>query len=171
MIALAPIAGLILASAAFALTRRNLVHSALLLILTWAGIGMFYLWAGAEFLAFAQILIYAGAISMVVLFAVLLTRVHFDAEPVTTASYRRAFQGVIAALAVGTVLTTAVLRTQFVPPTSDAPRLTVRDLGTELMTHHAGALLIVGLILTVALLGATTIAAHRRGEPQSEDQA
>src|SRR5436190_18964967 len=68
------IALLTLATAAIAMVLRNLIHSALLLIASWAGIAAFYLWAGAEFVAFAQVLVYVGAISMVVLFAVLLTR-------------------------------------------------------------------------------------------------
>ena len=46
----------------------------LLLAVSWSGVAVFYLWAGAEFVAFAQVLVYLGAISMVVLFAVLLTR-------------------------------------------------------------------------------------------------
>src|SRR6185369_4791951 len=68
------IAGLTLASAAVAMSLRNLIHSALLLVASWAGIAAFYLWAGAEFVAFAQVLVYVGAVSMIVLFAVLLTR-------------------------------------------------------------------------------------------------
>ena len=43
----------------------------------WAGIAAFYLWAGAEFVAFAQLLVYVGAVSMLSLFAVLLTRRSF----------------------------------------------------------------------------------------------
>ncbi|MEI7799659.1 MAG: NADH-quinone oxidoreductase subunit J, partial [Opitutaceae bacterium] len=72
--ALIIIAIIMLGSAAAAMLLRNLIHSALLLILSWASVAAFYLWAGAEFAAFAQILVYVGAISMVVLFAVLLTR-------------------------------------------------------------------------------------------------
>src|SRR5204863_1762230 len=68
------IALLTLGSAAIAMSLRNLIHSALLLIASWAGIAAFYLWADAEFVAFAQVLVYVGAVSMVVLFAVLLTR-------------------------------------------------------------------------------------------------
>ena len=63
-----------IAAAGVAFTWRNLIHAALLLIVTWAAIAGVYLWAGAEFVAFAQVLIYVGAVSMVVLFAVLLTR-------------------------------------------------------------------------------------------------
>src|SRR5688572_29101669 len=74
MIAFFVIALVTLGAAAIAMSLRNLIHSALLLIGSWAGIAAFYLWAGAEFVAFAQALVYVGAISMVVLFAVLLTR-------------------------------------------------------------------------------------------------
>ncbi len=163
MIAFAIIAGLIIGSAGLALTRRNLVHAALLLVLTWAGIGGFYLWAGAEFLAFAQLLIYAGAISMVVLFAVLLTRPQPEVEELPPESRKRATLALFAAAAVGAVLVAAIRGTTFAPASANAPTITVRDLGEILMRDHAAALLIVGLLLTVALIGATTIAARRVG--------
>src|SRR5476651_86745 len=72
--ALILIAFLTLGAAAVAMALRNLIHSALLLIASWAGVAAFYLWAGAEFVAFAQVIVYIGAVSMIVLFAVLLTR-------------------------------------------------------------------------------------------------
>ncbi len=55
MIALLLIAVVTLASAAIAMTLRNLIHSALLLVASWAGVASFYLWAGAEFVSFAQL--------------------------------------------------------------------------------------------------------------------
>ena len=66
IVALILIALVILGAAAAAMLSRNLIHSALLLVGAWAGIAAFYLWAGAEFVAFAQALIYVGAVSMVV---------------------------------------------------------------------------------------------------------
>lgn len=153
-----------LVSAALALTRRNLVYSALLLIVTWASMGVFYLWAGAEFLGFAQILVYAGAVSMVVLFAVLLTRPEAELEPIGADSLRRALLACATAVAVAAVLITAVLHTPFAAPAGAAPTVTVLDLGQQLMGPHAPALLILGLLLTVALLGAVTIAAASRTE-------
>ena len=171
MIALVIIAGCIVGSVALALSRRNLVHAALLLVLTWASIGGFYLWAGAEFLAFAQLLTYAGAISMVVLFAVLLTRPQPDTTEIPPESRKRAGLAVLAAGAVGAVLFKAISTTQFASPPDTAPTVTVRQLGEVLMREHAAALLIVGLILTIALIGATTIAAARKPESETEDAA
>ena len=63
-----------LGAAAAAMARRNLCTASCSWRCSWAGVAAFYLWAGAEFVAFAQVLVYVGAISMVVLFAVLLTR-------------------------------------------------------------------------------------------------
>ena len=169
--ALLLIAFVILASAGVAMVLRNLIHSALLLVLSWTGIAAFYLWAGAEFVAFAQILVYAGGISMVVLFAVLLTRPARDAElPVTPPTVLRIAAGLMASAMVGSITVMAVLTSHLVAPASArAPGLTVKDLGALLAGPHAAALLLVGVILTVALLGAIIIAAPEPA-PRPEDQ-
>ncbi|MFI5357087.1 MAG: NADH-quinone oxidoreductase subunit J [Opitutales bacterium] len=161
---LAILSALLLVSAIAAFSRRNLIHSALLLTLTWASVAGFYLWAGAEFVAFAQVLIYVGAISMVVLFAVLLTRPSPADALVEPASRRRAFGAIFVGALVAVVLVPAVLNTRFAPGTAAAPTVTVRELGQRLMGPQAAALLVVGVILTVALLGATILAATDRPE-------
>ena len=58
--ALLLIALVILGSSAVAMCLRNLIHSALLLVLSWAGIAAFYLWAGAEFVAKAPAHVIGG---------------------------------------------------------------------------------------------------------------
>jgi NADH:ubiquinone oxidoreductase subunit 6 (subunit J) len=169
--ALVIIAVITLATAAVALSLRNLIHSALLLIASWFGIAAFYLWAGAEFVAFAQILVYVGAVSMVVLFAVLLTRRSRADHVIAPDSLARAISAVFAGAAVLGVLVTAVVTTPLsrlspggvppvISPLAAAPTATVRDIGTQLMGTHAAALLIIGLLLTVALLGAVVLAAQ-----------
>lgn len=163
------IALLTLASAAVAMALRNLIHSALLLIASWAGIAAFYLWAGAEFVAFAQVLVYVGAISMVVLFAVLLTRHSRQDLAVAPDSVGRAVLGLIVGGAVLGVLFGAVLSSRFSVTPEAPPTVTVRELGTQLMGAHAASLLVVGVLLTVALLGAVVIAAtDRPGKPDSD---
>lgn len=164
MIALAIIAALTLASAAFAMSRRNLIHTALLLIVTWAGIASFYLWAGAEFVAFAQLLIYVGAVSMVVLFAVLLTRRSTDDSAAPPAAGRRVLGAAVAGSSVAAVLGWAILNTTFAAPALRAPSVNVRQLGFQLMGPHAASLLAVGIVLTVALIGATVIASSDAGD-------
>ena len=162
------IAVVTLASAAIAMMLRNLIHSALLLIGNWAGIASFYLWAGAEFVAFAQLMIYVGAVSMIVLFAVLLT------QHTTTDIWdvRGTLGRVVAALVVGGgvlgVLAGAVLSTPLTTATGPAPSVSVKEIGTQLMGPQTAALLIVGVVLTVALLGAIVIAATLRADLPKE---
>jgi NADH:ubiquinone oxidoreductase subunit 6 (subunit J) len=165
MIALLLVAVLILGAAAAAMLTRNLIHSALLLVGAWAGIAAFYLWAGAEFVAFAQVLVYVGAVSMVVLFAVLLTRQGATSAPVEYASLKRAVLAFIVAGGVGGILFGAIMGSPLdVHLPSPTPSVSVKELGLLLMGPYAPALLIVGVLLTVALLGAVVIAAVDKPE-------
>ena len=159
-LAFALIAFLLLASAATAMALRNIIHSALLLVVSWFALAMFYLWAGAEFAAFAQVLIYAGAISMVVLFAVLLTQRTLGDFTLIHESRRRALAAVLAGAAVAAAIAYAVLNSSLAVASTPAPTVTVRELGEQLMGPQAAALLVVGAILTVALVGAIVIAAQ-----------
>src|SRR5664279_631377 len=68
------IAVLTLASAVAAMSMRNLVHCALMLTVTFAGLAAFYLQLDAQFVGFAQVQVYIGAVSILVVFAILLTR-------------------------------------------------------------------------------------------------
>jgi NADH:ubiquinone oxidoreductase subunit 6 (subunit J) len=155
----------ILGAASAAMASRNLIHSALLLVGAWAGIAAFYLWAGAEFLAFAQVLVYVGAVSMVVLFAVLLTRQGETSAPVEYASRQRAALAFVVAGGVMGILIGAIFGSPLdVQVASPTPGISVRQLGELLMGPYAPALLIVGVLLTVALLGAVVIAAVDKPE-------
>jgi len=160
-LALLVIAALILGSAAVALSLRNLIHSALLFVLSWVGVAAFYLWAGAQFVAFAQILVYVGAVSMVVLFAVLLTR-QGTPTPIEADSIPRVIGGLFAAGGVAGVLGGAIFGTPLDVSSALPAAASVKEIGRQLMGPHAIGLLIIGIILTVALLGAVVIAAQER---------
>ena len=162
------IAFVTLGTAAVAMALRNLIHSALLLVASWAGIAAFYLWAGAEFVAFAQVLVYVGAVSMIVLFAVLLTRHSRQDLAVAPESLGRAVGALLAGGAVLGVLAGAVLSSEIPARATPPPGgISVRGLGQALAGPHALAVLIIGLLLTVALLGAIVIASGERAEDGS----
>lgn len=161
-----------LGSAAAALALKNIIRAALLLIVSWVGIAAFYLWAGAEFVAFAQVLVYVGAISMVVLFGVVLTRrAPVAVGDVTIAPSMRALAGIASGGLVALVVLWGILGTEL-PQThagAAAPVAAMRTLGLELMGQYAGAILIVGALLTAALLGSIILAAHDKNEITSEN--
>ncbi|MDF9827738.1 NADH:ubiquinone oxidoreductase subunit 6 (subunit J) [Ereboglobus sp. PH5-10] len=152
-----------LGSAAVALALKNIIRAALLLVVSWVGIAAFYLWADAQFVAFAQVLVYVGAISMVVLFGVVLTRrAPVSVVDTTVTPSMRAVAGVASAGLVALAVVWGILGTEL-PQTSSraaAPVVNMRALGLELMGQYAAAILIVGALLTVALLGSVVVASH-----------
>ncbi|MBM3874593.1 MAG: NADH-quinone oxidoreductase subunit J [Verrucomicrobia bacterium] len=157
---LAVLALICLAPAVAAVLVRNLIHSALLFVLAWLGLAAFYLALGAEFVAFAQALVYVGGVSMVALFAVLLTRPgRTDLLPPPSAA--RAVGGLAAVSLVASMLASSLFwsRLPSMEPTAPIP---LRRLGELLAGPYLVAVLLVGLILTVALIGGLLLAAPRR---------
>lgn len=72
------LAGVIVASAILVVSVRNLFHCALALALTMFGISGIYLYLGWEFLAAVQVLIYVGAVTVLIIFGIMLTRKVMD---------------------------------------------------------------------------------------------
>jgi NADH-quinone oxidoreductase subunit J len=68
------IAALLVGSALAVVLRRNIVHAALFLVLVFGATSGIFILLNAEFIAIVQILIYAGAITILILFAIMLTR-------------------------------------------------------------------------------------------------
>jgi NADH-quinone oxidoreductase subunit J len=157
------IAALTIASAVAAMTLRNLVHCALALILTFAGLAVLYLQLDAQFVGFAQILVYAGAVAILIVFAILLTR-SGDEAPAAIFSSTWAV-GVCVAAVVFAVLAVMICSsralTTELPP---APQATVRQIGDRLMSQYILPLEVVGLLLTAALIGAVLIALREKEE-------
>jgi NADH:ubiquinone oxidoreductase subunit 6 (subunit J) len=162
-IAFAIIAALTLVSAVAAMSLRNLVHCALCLAVTFAGIAALYLQLGAPFVGWAQILVYIGAIAILIVFAILLTR-SSEGTPETVLSPWWGI-GVAIAVVVFGVLAWAILHSSLantLPLTKADP--TVRETGNQLMTRCVLPLEVIGLLLTAAAIGAVIIALKEPGK-------
>jgi NADH-quinone oxidoreductase subunit J len=146
-----------LAGAVAAMTMRNLVHCALALTVTFAGLAALYLQLNAEFVGFAQILVYIGAVAILVVFAILLTRgSEAPQEAIFSPSWGAglAVAVVVTGLLAGLVLTSHAVGCEAVSEANS----TVQQLGEALMTKYILPLEVVGLLLTAALIGAVIIA-------------
>jgi NADH:ubiquinone oxidoreductase subunit 6 (subunit J) len=146
-----------LAAALAAATLPNLMHAALCLVLALLGLASFFFLLGAEFVGLALVFIYIGAVAVLIVFTILLTR--RDSKE----HYRLNWGGVLIALAVFAGLTWAILKTQslaVVPPHVRA--LTVKQIGQVLMTGYVWPLQCVGLLLTAALIGALVLVMEER---------
>ena len=132
---------------------RNVVHAALFLLLSLLGAAGAYLLLFAEFLALVQVLIYGGAVTIVVLFAVMLTR---SSEYPRITDNKQWPLGLITATVLAVMLGAAFWLAPDVVAEPQAPVFT--DLGASLFTKWALPFEIASLVLLVALIGAIIIA-------------
>ena len=164
-IVFAIIAALTLVSAIAAMSLRNLVHCALCLALTFAGLAALYLQLGAAFVGWAQVLVYIGAVAILIVFAILLTRSGDGVpQPVLSRSWG---VGIGIAVVVFCVLARAVMTSSLaghLPP--EKPEPTVREIGIQLMTRYILPLEVIGLLLTAAAIGAVIIALRDAGRSE-----
>jgi NADH-quinone oxidoreductase subunit J len=136
------------------------MHAALSFAVAFVGLAAFFFLLGAEFIGLVQIFVYIGAVAVLIVFTILLTRRDVEKDrgfnpPTPKAAAGRAWSGVVVAIAVLGGLIWAISKTQSIsvaPP--EIPALTVRQIGELLMTGYVWPLLCVGLLLTAALIGA-----------------
>lgn len=147
--AFAIIAILTLSAALAAATLEKLMHAALCFAIMFVGISAFFFLLGAEFVGLVQIFVYIGAVAVLIVFTILLTR--HDQEK--TRGFN--FSGILVAAAVFVGLFWAIAGTKSVAiePLQIAP-VTVQSIGELLMTSYVWPLLCVGVLLTAALIGA-----------------
>jgi NADH-quinone oxidoreductase subunit J len=140
---------LTLAAALAAASLSKLIHAALCLAVAFVGVAAFYFLLGAEFVGLVQVFVYVGAVAVLIVFTILLTRRD------STAPERFKWSGAFVAAAIFAGLLTAIWKTKL--PANSAPaleRLTVKHIGDSLMTSYIWPLQCIGLLLTAALIGA-----------------
>lgn len=144
-------------SAAAAMSLRNLVHCALSLVVTFAGLAALYLQLYAQFVGFAQVLVYIGAVAILIVFAILLTRSGDTPNQAVLAPGWIA--GMIISTLVFAALGWAVLNSKAIAKEAPAaPDVTVKNIGDALMSKYVLPLEVMGLLLTAAMIGAVIIA-------------
>ncbi len=149
---------LTLVGAVAAVSLRNLVHCALALAAALAGLAGLYLHLQAQFVGFAQVLVYVGAVAILIVFAILLTR-GSDSEPDGPPATRGWVPGAgLAAAAAGLVVAAILSSRALAPSLQSSPEAPVRAIGEQLMTRYVLALELIGILLTAALIGAVIIA-------------
>jgi NADH-quinone oxidoreductase subunit J len=157
------LAGLTIGSAAAAMVLRNLVHCALSLAVTFVGLAALYLHLNAQFVGFAQILVYVGAVAILIMFAILLTR---GSEPTGQRIFSSSWiVGIGSSALVLGLIGWAVLKTKALPDAASVPAAApVRTIGRELMSTYVLPMQVVGLLLTAALIGAVILALQEKKE-------
>ncbi|MGE4271527.1 MAG: NADH-quinone oxidoreductase subunit J [Desulfitobacterium sp.] len=146
------------ASAWGVVTSKNIVHSAFFLALSFAGVAVLYILLNAEYLAAVQMLVYAGAISIMVIFAVMLTLRGdvADSSPVTKKWASGALVGSLVFILLALViLTHSDWRILAMPALAGG---TTVELSKLLLTWYMVPFEAAAILLTLALIGAVIIA-------------
>jgi NADH-quinone oxidoreductase subunit J len=163
--AFTPVTLIFLLMAAFALggslgvvINRNLIHAALFLILALFGMAGLFILLEAPFLAAVQILVYVGAISVLITITIMVTRRIMG----TTESVNKQWPiaAVVSALLAGTLGFVLLSTFPNVLPTGAVPETYIAQMGTALVSHQ-GYLLpfeVASVLLLAALIGSIVVA-------------
>lgn len=152
------IAAVMVFAALRVVTTNNVVHSALYLVVVLAGVAAMFLLLGAEFIGVTQVLVYIGAVIVLFLFGIMLTRAKIGREDVTdhTGTVRSAavFTGLLlAAVSVYSVLEFA--RDAELP---DERRSTTAEVSDSIFSQYIVAFEATSVLLLAALIGAIVLA-------------
>ncbi|HQG04372.1 MAG TPA: NADH-quinone oxidoreductase subunit J [Thermoleophilia bacterium] len=139
---------------------RNIIYSAVSMVFCFLGVAFAYALLNAELVAIVQILIYVGATSVVILFAIMLTEVQ---QSYGQLFHRQAIFAAPLAVAAAVVMTVMVVSTELVDVGDTSLNLSVHALSSLLFNRYVFPFELVSLVLLAAMIGAIVLA-RRQGE-------
>ncbi len=164
-------AGFCVAGAVNLLLQSHPINSALSLIVVMTSLAVLYLMLGAEFLAIAQVIVYAGAIMVLFTFVVMLLNAGREARTLGSRAARAVgFPAVVAILAV---IATVILKAQGLGAARLSDGLTgvkgqtnLDQLGAVLFTKLLLPFEVTSVLILIAILGAVALASHEGSEAE-----
>ena len=145
------------------LLQKHPINSALSLIVVMTSLAVLYLLLGAEFLAAAQVIVYAGAIMVLFTFVGMLLNAGREARPLGSKAARAiGFPAIVAILAL---VATTILRTQGLGNAAIEDHITsTADLSAVLFTKLLLPFEVTSVLILVAILGSVALARQGGGE-------
>jgi NADH:ubiquinone oxidoreductase subunit 6 (subunit J) len=156
-------AAIVVASAGVVFSR-SVIHSAIFLIMSLAGVGAMYVFLTVEFLALVQFLIYGGAVTVLILLALMLTRTSVTGLPDKVNGAQAPFAAVVA-LGLMAILIGVAVGTDWPGNVSDTPaNIPIEQISEKLFIDFGPPFMIASVLLLVALVGAIILARQEEGE-------
>ena len=155
-VAFAIMAITMVASALRMVTTRNVVHAALYLVIVLAGVAGIFILLGAEFLGVTQIMVYIGAIVVLFLFGIMLTKGSFGDDDGVTGE-RRLMAGLVGLLVFG-VMAAALVESFADAELSRSDPSTTADIADSIFGYYIVPFEAVSVLLLAALIGAIVVA-------------
>ncbi|MEO5964999.1 MAG: NADH-quinone oxidoreductase subunit J [Candidatus Limnocylindrales bacterium] len=154
------LAGVMLGAALLVVTMKDIIRCGLAMIVSFAALAGLYVLAGATVVAAAQVLVYIGAISVLILFAIMLTQT--KAGPSSLVFQTQAFPAAIAAAILALLIAIVIAATDW-GDTAKRIVTPVRDLARSLFTDFILPFEIVSVLLLSAVIGGVFLAKRERG--------
>jgi NADH:ubiquinone oxidoreductase subunit 6 (subunit J) len=146
-------------SAFMVVSSKNIIHSALFLALSFVGVASLYVLLDADFLAAVQILVYGGAVAIMVVFGVMLT-LRAGKVQESNPDSRNAVFGAIAALLTFVTFALVLFSNENWRVLADQSEMpsTVGDISWLLLTKFMVPFEVAAVLLTIAMIGAIILA-------------
>jgi NADH-quinone oxidoreductase subunit J len=157
------LAGAMLGAALLVVTMRDIIRCGLAMIVCFGALAGLYVLAGATVVAAAQVLVYIGAISVLVLFAIMLTQT--KAAPSSLVFQTQAFPAAIASAILALLIAITVASTDW-PATGTRIATSAKPLATALFNEYILAFEVVSVLLLAAVVGGVFLAKRERGETE-----
>ncbi|CAK7030692.1 MAG: hypothetical protein DELT_02774 [Desulfovibrio sp.] len=152
---------IIIGGGLLAVYSPNLVRAFIGLIATLFGVAGMYLLLQSPFLAFMQLLIYVGAVSVLIFFAIMLANAKTDGDEAAPVSTGKFVRSILCALLPLALLVPPIFMhpasTEMLPAT-----VTLADIGKGLMEDYVVPFELISIILLVAMAGGVFLAMDRR---------
>jgi len=150
--------GIMLGSALFVVLGRNIVRSGLAMMACFAALAGIYVLAGAVIVAATQVLVYIGAISILILFAIMLTQ--SKSGPAELVFHRQAWAGALAAIGFAFLFLMSVANTQWPLAGNDRLVASTNSIAVLLFQDslYIFSLQVVAVLLTAAVIGGVFLA-------------
>jgi NADH-quinone oxidoreductase subunit J len=147
------------------ITRRNPIHSALFMVLTFLCVAVLYLLLHSQFIAIIQIVVYAGAIVMLIVFVIMLLDLETELRTGLKIVYSKVIGGFLALLFLLGILYSVIAKS----PTGKVGSYTVEKMsvstkavGEVLFTQYLFPFEVVSILLVAAIIGAVVLSKKRR---------
>ncbi|HKE67666.1 MAG TPA: NADH-quinone oxidoreductase subunit J [Nocardioidaceae bacterium] len=159
---------LAIGSGVLVVTTDHLVHAALWLVVTLGSLAGCYLLLTAEFVAWVQVLIYVGAVVVLLLFALMLTRAPTGPESAITTRNRPVaiFAGVVTAAVLAVVLVDGFRGERI--DVEGEPAGSAEPVGDAIFRHWVLGFEVVSVVLLAALVGAIVLSRRSPDDPIDE---
>ena len=146
------------------ITRKNPIHSALFLVLTFLCVAVLYLLLYSQFIAIIQVVVYAGAIVMLIVFVIMLLDLENELRSRLKIVYSKVIGGFLAVLFLFGILYSVVAKSPTgkmgsYPP--DKVSANVKAVGEVLFTQYLFPFEIISVLLVAAIIGAVILSKKR----------